>query len=112
LIKIAESFEKQSIGFVVLDQQIDATTPKGRLMFYVLSAIGEFERGLIDERTKEGITNAKERGVQFGRKSKLTPEQILQLKTEFENPPEGVTKTDIAKKYGLSRASGYRVCKE
>jgi DNA invertase Pin-like site-specific DNA recombinase len=51
LIKIAESFEKQSIGFVVLDQQIDTTTPTGRLMFHVLSAIGEFERCLIDERT-------------------------------------------------------------
>lgn len=112
LIQIVESFEKQSIGFVVLEQQIDTTTPTGKLMFHVLSAIGEFERGLIDERTKEGIAIAKERGVQFGRKAKLTPEQLEAFRNEFENPPDGVSKADIAKKYGLSRATGYRVCKE
>lgn len=74
-------------------------------MFHVLSAIGEFERGLIDERTKI----AKERGVQFGRKSKLTPEQLEAFRLEFANPPDGVSKADIAKRYGLSRATGYRL---
>jgi DNA invertase Pin-like site-specific DNA recombinase len=112
LVKMTESFEKQGIGFVVLDQQIDTTTPTGRLMFHVLSAIGEFERELINERVKEGIEKAKVKGVQFGRKNKLTPEEILEFKREFNNPPEGTTKTDITKKYGLSRASGYRICKE
>ena len=112
LIKITESFEKQGISFVVLDQKIDTTTPTGRFMFHVLSAIGEFERDLINERTKEGIANTKERGVQFGRKSKLTPEQLVAFQCEFENPPDGVSKADIAKKHGLSRATGYRVCKE
>jgi DNA invertase Pin-like site-specific DNA recombinase len=81
-------------------------------MFHVLSAIGEFERELINERVKEGVAKAKNKGVQFGRKSKLTPEQLAKFKHEFENPPDGVTKTDIAKKYGLSRATGYRICKE
>jgi DNA invertase Pin-like site-specific DNA recombinase len=109
LVKMTESFEKQNIGFVVLDQQIDTTTPTGRLMFHVLSAIGEFERELINERVKEGIEKAKAKGVRFGRKNKLTPEAILEFKREFNNPPEGATKTDIAKKYGLSRASGYRI---
>jgi DNA invertase Pin-like site-specific DNA recombinase len=110
LIQIVESFEKQSIGFVVLEQAIDTTTPTGKFMFHVLSAIGEFERGLIDERTKEGIAIAKERGVQFGRKNKLTPEQLAEFRQEFENPPVGVSKADIAKRYGLSRATGYRLC--
>jgi DNA invertase Pin-like site-specific DNA recombinase len=80
-------------------------------MFHVLSAIGEFERELINERVKEGIEKAKEKGVRFGRKSKLSPEQLLAFQHEFNNPPDGVTKTDIAKKYGLSRATGYRICK-
>lgn len=111
LVKIVESFEKENIGFIVLDQQIDTTTPTGRLMFHVLSAIGEFERELINERVKEGVTKAKEQGVQFGRKSKLTPEQLAEFRREFENPPDGVSKADIAKKYGLSRASGYRLIK-
>ena len=109
LVKIVELLEKKRIGFVVLDQHIDTTTPTGRLMFHVLSAIGEFERELINERVKDGISKAKNKGVKFGRKAKLTPEQLEQFRCEFENPPEGMTKTDIARKYGLSRASGYRL---
>jgi DNA invertase Pin-like site-specific DNA recombinase len=112
LVKIVELLEKKRIGFVVLDQSIDTTTSTGRLMFHVLSAIGEFERELINERVKDGIEKAKEKGVKFGRKAKLTPEQLEQFRLEFENPPEGMTKTDIAKKYGISRASGYRLLKE
>ncbi|CAG1021400.1 partial Serine recombinase PinR, partial [Patescibacteria group bacterium] len=99
------------IGFVVLDQSIDTTTPTGRLMFQILGAIGEFERELINERVKDGVAKAKDKGVKFGRKTKLTPEQLEQFRLEFENPPESMTKTDIAKKYGLSRASGYRISK-
>jgi DNA invertase Pin-like site-specific DNA recombinase len=57
------------------------------------------------------ITIAKERGVQFGRKNKLPPEQLAEFRREFENPPDGVSKADIAKKYGLSQATGYRICK-
>lgn len=80
-------------------------------MFHVLSAIGEFERELINERAKEGIAKAKAKGVGFGRKPKLPPEKIVQFRREFENPPSGITKEDIARKYGLSRASGYRLKK-
>lgn len=112
LVQMTSVFEKEGIGFVVLDQQIDTNTPMGRLMFHVLSAIGEFERELINERVKEGIVNAKEKGVQFGRKNKLTPEQLTEFRLEFENPPDGVSKADIAKKWGLSRASGYRLLKK
>jgi DNA invertase Pin-like site-specific DNA recombinase len=77
---------------VVLEQQIDTTTPTGKLMFHVLSAIGEFERELINERVKEGIEQAKAKGVVFGRKSKLTPDRLLAFRREFENPPVGMTK--------------------
>jgi DNA invertase Pin-like site-specific DNA recombinase len=109
LIQITSEFEKQGIGFVVLDQQIDTTTPTGKLLFYVLSAIGEFERELINERVKEGISKAKLKGVRFGREPKLSPEKLIEFRREFNNPPLGMSKTAIAKKYGLSRASGYRL---
>ena len=110
LVQIVESFEKQGIGFVVLEQAIDTTTPTGKLMFHVLSALWEFERELIHERVKEGVEKAKAKGVRFGRTPKLSPEQLTAFRTEFENPPDGMSKTDIAKKWGMSRASGYRVC--
>jgi DNA invertase Pin-like site-specific DNA recombinase len=112
LVQTVQSFENQSIGFVVLDQNIDTTTPTGKLMFHILSAIGEFERELINERVKEGIAKAKEKGVRFGRVPKLTPKQLEAFRSEFKNPPDGWSKTDIARKYGLSRASGYRLLAE
>ena len=111
LVRIIQAFEKQGIEFVVLDQQIDTTTPTGKLLFHVLSAIGEFERELIQERTQEGIQKAKSKGVRFGRASKLTPEQLEAFRREFSRPPDGMSKTAVAKKYGLSRASGYRLYK-
>jgi len=111
LVQIVRSFENQGIGFVVLDQQIDTTTATWKLMFHVLSAIWEFERELINERVKEGIAKAKIKGTHFGREPKLTPEQLLEFRREFENPPVGVSKESVARKYGLSRASWYRVCK-
>jgi DNA invertase Pin-like site-specific DNA recombinase len=112
LVQMTKDFESHGIGFVVLDQQIDTTTPTGRLMFHVLSAIGEFERELINERVKEGIIKAKAKGVRFGRSPKLTPEQVIAFRREFDNPPDGVAKADIAKKWGMSRASGYRLLAE
>ena len=112
LLQITKRFEKENIGFVVLDQQIDTTTSVGRLMFHILSAIGEFERELINERVKEWLAKAKAKGIKSGRKSKLTPERLLAFRCEFENPPVGITKKDIARKYGLSVASGYRIFKE
>lgn len=108
LVQMVRSFESQGIGFVVLDQNIDTTTPAGKLMFHILSAIGEFERELINERVKEGVAKAKAKGVRFGRVPKLTSKQIEAFRREFESPPAGITKEDVARKWGMSRASGYR----
>jgi DNA invertase Pin-like site-specific DNA recombinase len=80
-------------------------------MFHILSAIGEFERELINERIKEWLAKAKAKGIKSGRKSKLSPEKLLAFRSEFENQTVGVTKADIARKYGLSVASGYRLSK-
>lgn len=55
----------KKVGFIVIDQQIDTTTPTGRLTFHLLGAVAEFERELINERRNEGYENAKKRGVKF-----------------------------------------------
>jgi len=52
---------------VVLDQAIDTTTPSGRLLFYVLAAISEFERDLIRDRVIAGICRARAQGRRLGR---------------------------------------------
>lgn len=93
----------------MLDQQIDTTSSTGRLLFNLLGVIGEFERELIHERAADGIRRAKETGVRFGRPVKLSPKEVSSFQMEFSNPPEGMSKADVTRKYGMSRASGYRI---
>ncbi len=59
LTQIAREIAGKGIDLVVLDQNIDTTTPTGRLLFHVLGSIGEFERELIKERAADGIASAK-----------------------------------------------------
>ena len=107
---IVQRLEEKKVDLVVLDQGIDTTTIYGRLQFNILASIGEFERGLIRERSREGREKAIERGVQFGAKAKLCKEDIAQLVEDFEAP--GCSKVDIAEHYGISRSSVYRLHKE
>lgn len=107
LTQIVEQLNKKSVGFIVIDQQIDTTTPTGKLLFHVISAIGEFERDLINERMSEGRKEAKAKGVKFGAKPKVTGERLEELKRDFKNPD--MSKSDIAEKYSISRSSVYRL---
>jgi DNA invertase Pin-like site-specific DNA recombinase len=58
LINIAVEFNNNSIDLICVDQNIDTTTPGGKLTFHVLGAVAEFERELISERTKQGLAGA------------------------------------------------------
>jgi DNA invertase Pin-like site-specific DNA recombinase len=60
-------FEALGIAFVSLRDNLDLTTPSGRLMFQIIGAMAEFERALIQERVRAGLRNAKAKGVRLGR---------------------------------------------
>lgn len=105
--RIAETLQNKNVDLVVMDQKIDTSTPTGKLMFNMIGAFAEFERDLIGERCREGIARAKKRGVYIGRKPKLTKKQLNELKADFG---EGLlSRQQLAEKYGLSRASVYRL---
>ncbi len=70
LVDLAAELEALGVDLVVTDQAIDTTTPAGRLMFNVLSAIAEFERDLIRERVVAGIRRARAQGRHVGRPRK------------------------------------------
>ena len=72
LIELVEIFDKKGVHLVSLKEQIDTSTPAGRLLFTLMSAIAQFERDVIAERTKEGLNAARARGRVGGR-----PKQIL-----------------------------------
>ncbi len=105
--KIAAQLQEKGVDLVVLDQDINTTTPTGKLMFTIIGAFAEFERDLINERCREGIVRAKERGVKFGRRPKLSDEQLVELKAEFEAGI--ISEAALATKYGISRPSLYRL---
>ena len=62
LLALAGELRERGAGLVVLRQQIDTTTPTGRLVFHILGAIDEFQRELIIEGTREGLDAARARG--------------------------------------------------
>ncbi len=84
--------------------------PMNTLLLQVMGAFAEFERSLIKERQMEGIVSAKAKGVKFGRKAKLTPGQIADIKTRLLSDPF-VKKADLMKEFDISRATFYRLVK-
>lgn len=105
---ISKKLKDKGVGLKALDQpEIDTTSPIGELLFNILGSVASFERSLIIERTAEGRVKAKSKGVKFGAKAKLTDSQLEALKAEFISW-DG-SKSDLAIKHGISRASMYRL---
>lgn len=81
--------------------------PMQRLMLRMMGAFAQFEREIIRERQREGIAEAQAKGKPFGRPSALTDEQKAAVIADRAN---GMTPTELAKKYEVSRALIYRIC--
>ncbi len=79
--------------------------PMDELLLNLLGAVAQFERDMIRERQREGIEQAKKKGVYKGRKKTLAGEQVEKIKTMVKN---GISKNKIAKEFGLSVRSVYR----
>jgi len=104
LITILDEFKALDIGFVSYQDNLDFSTPSGRLMFHLLGAFAEFERDLIKERVKAGIFNAKAKGKKIGRRP-LTPavaQKVVSLKME------GLSYRTISRKLNVSIGSVHK----
>lgn len=100
LIRIMDFFQKNAIGLIVLGNNIDTTTKEGRLHFHFMSALAEYERELINERTSAGRILAMQRGVKFGPKPKKLPMAEIMAKINI-----GVTKKKICDDYRVHRTT-------
>jgi DNA invertase Pin-like site-specific DNA recombinase len=67
LLRALETFKALGIEFVSLSEQVDTSTPTGKMIFTVLGAVAELERSLIVERVKAGLRNARAKGKRLGR---------------------------------------------
>lgn len=103
LLNTLDAVAEKGAGFRSLaDVWADTTNPHGRLMLTVLGGLAEFERSLIIARTGEGRRQAKEAGVRFGRKPKLTPHQRREA---IQRRAKGEPLTSIAKSYAVSHST-------
>lgn len=110
LISLINQLQEMGCELVSIKENIDTSTPTGKLAFHLFASLAEFERELIRERTQAGLLSARARGRMGGRPQKLTDTEkvmIRQLMSDRSNSP-----TDIAKRFGVSRATVYSVTKE
>lgn len=108
LLELAERFDKEGVRLVSMKENLDTSTPQGKLFFTISAAFAEFERSLIEERREEGTEIAKERGVKFGR-----PESSEEkIEAAISLYLDGKLSVDsIAKTCGVSRATIYNKLK-
>jgi len=105
LLNILNTLEKKQVKLHVIDQQIDTSSPSGRLLVTMLGSIAEFENDLRKDRQLDGISLAKRNGVKFGRKKALTASQTAELRQKRK---DGLLIKDLMEHYCLSKATVYR----
>lgn len=108
LYEITDKLERKGIEFISIRDQIDTTTSMGRAMFGMLAVFAEFERDIIQERTKAGLEAAWKSGTKSGRPP-LKQQQKQQIRKLYSS---GERAKDIATEYGIGRSTVYKVLKE
>jgi len=108
LIDVVEELGKRGVGFKsICDGAIDTTTASGKLIFHIFTALAEFERSLIQERTKAGLTAARARGRLGGRKAVLPDDPRVQTARKLHGEGK-MPVPDICTTLKISRATLYR----
>jgi len=106
LLDIADTISQTGAGLKSLSEPwADTTSPAGRMVLTVFAGIAEFERELIRERTTSGRIAAKQRGVRFGRPTKLTREQLALAERLLA---EGTPVREVAKTFYVHPVTIYR----
>jgi DNA invertase Pin-like site-specific DNA recombinase len=104
LLRALETFKALGIDFVSYSEQMDTSTPAGKMVFTVLGAVAELERSLIVERVRAGLRNAKAKGKRLGRPSKgIDRAAVASLRSQ------GASWRAIAKRLGVGVGTLYRV---
>jgi DNA invertase Pin-like site-specific DNA recombinase len=97
LLRALETFNALGIQFVSLSEQVDTSTPTGKMVFTVLGAVAELERNLIVERVRAGLRHARAKGKRLGRpKKSVDAVRIASLRTA------GDSWRTISRKMGVS----------
>ncbi len=103
LLRALETFKSLGIEFVSLSEQMDTSTPTGKMVFTVLGAVAELERSLIAERVKAGLRNARAKGKKLGRPArKVDARRVARLRAT------GHSWAAISKMLGIGQGTARR----
>ncbi len=105
LIETVAALERRGVGFRSITEAIDTTTPGGRLVFHLFGALGQFERDLIQERTRAGLAAAAVRGRKGGRKPVITAEKLARARALTG---KGLTVREAATRLNVSKTALYK----
>ena len=106
MIQLIKEFDNMGVFIRFLDDGISTEGTMGKMIVTILSAVAQAERSRILERTNEGRTEAKLKGIKFGRKRKIDRDKLLKYKES------GIIGAALAKEMGISRAAVYKILKE
>lgn len=106
LIEALEEFNRLGVAFISKTEQIDTSTPMGKCMFTMISAMAQLERDLTAERVRNGLRNAVAKGKKLGTPKRIADKKIRKLRESGMEIPA------IIAELGVSRASVYRAIKK
>lgn len=101
LLKLTEYLDCKGVKLISTKENLDTSTPTGKLMLTMIGAIAEFERANLKERQAEGIALAKEHGKYKGRKAREIDEEFISLYNDYME--RKTSKYAMAKALGVSR---------
>lgn len=110
ILKTIDRIHAEKASLKTLDGAIDTSndSPFAKAQLSLIGTFSQLERDLIISRTSEGRQRAKSSGVKFGRPSKLTEQEVIEVRKLF-NKGEGLSKNALSKKFGVSRMTILRV---
>ena len=102
LVNALADLDAYGVAFASLKDNLDLSTPSGRLMFGIIAAMAEFERSLIQERVKAGLSHARRNGKTLGRPRRIVDiDRISRMRAEGQSLRSIADKLDIG--YGTAR---------
>lgn len=108
IIKTAENINERGIALKVLTQNIDTTTPEGRLFFHMTAAFDEFQRELIVENTRAGLVAANKRGRRGGRPKAMDDNIMKQAESLLKDTENYPFVGDVIDQLSIGRTAFYK----
>lgn len=104
MLDIAELLKDKGVGFVSIHDNIDTTTAHGQFFFTITAAFSQLERDLIRSRVKDGVMNAKSKGIKLGRPK--ANEEVIEKAIRLKKA--GFTTTEIREQTGVAKSTLYK----